>query len=283
MKVKLEAIPPDEGRSYRLLTPRLNDLFFWHYHPEYEIVYIEGASGTRHIGEHISAYQDSDLAFIGPHIPHLNFDYGIKSPYEKVVVQLREDFLGQAFLQSPELKQVRQLFDRSKGGIVFSGATKREAGKILMAMPAEKPFRQLLLLLEVFQLLANSREYTTLGAKPIESNAHFREQQRIKQVQNFVEQHYRRKIDVRELASLTHLSTAAFCRFFKKNNDLTFTEYINRYRIQRAQQLLLQGSSVTDACYMCGFENLSYFNKTFKKLSGENPTAFKRRIASNLV
>lgn len=278
MQIKLEAIPTDEGRSYRLLTPRLNDLFYWHYHPEYEVVYIEGASGTRHIGEHISAYHGSDLAFIGPHIPHLNFDYGVKGPYEKVVVQLQEDFLGQEFLQAPEMRQVSQLFDRSKSGIAFSGATKLEAGALLKSMPGEKPFRQLMLLLEVFQLLADSREYTLLGARPIESNAHFKEQQRIKQVQHFVEQHYHRKIDIRELAALTHLSTAAFCRFFKRNNNLTFTGHLNRFRIQQAQRLLRQGNSVTDACYMCGFESLSYFNKTFKNLTGENPTAFKRRI-----
>ncbi len=78
MKIQLESFSPDEKSSFRLLhNPRLNDLFYWHFHPEYELVYIEGANGTRHVGNHISPYIGSDLVLIGSNIPHLNFDYGI--------------------------------------------------------------------------------------------------------------------------------------------------------------------------------------------------------------
>ena len=98
MKVKLEAIKPDEASSFKiLLTPKLNDLFYWHFHPEYEIVYVEAETGVRHVGDHISKYEGSDLVFIGPNIPHLNFDYGVKTIVETVVVQMEEHFLGQPF------------------------------------------------------------------------------------------------------------------------------------------------------------------------------------------
>src|SRR5579871_810050 len=77
MKAKLENISADQDSSFRiLLTPKLNDLFYWHFHPEYEIVYVEAEQGFRHIGDHISKYEGSDLALIGSNIPHLNFDYG---------------------------------------------------------------------------------------------------------------------------------------------------------------------------------------------------------------
>ena len=100
MKAKLEPITSDSDSSFRiLLTPKLNEIFYWHFHPEYEIVYVEAASGFRHIGDHISKYEGSDLALIGPNIPHLNFDYGVKATVETVVVQLRETFL----LHSPHL------------------------------------------------------------------------------------------------------------------------------------------------------------------------------------
>jgi hypothetical protein len=88
MKVLREAIKPDADSSFKiLLTPNLNELFYWHFHAEYEIVYVEAKNGIRHIGEHISKYEGSDLAFIGPNIPHLNFDYGVKETAETVVVQ----------------------------------------------------------------------------------------------------------------------------------------------------------------------------------------------------
>ena len=103
MKLQLEQINPDTDSSFHLLlTPHLSDVFLWHYHPEYEIVYIEGANGTRHVGEHISRYEGSDLVFIGPNSPHLNFDYGVKTDHHKVVVQLKENFVGEHFWQAPE-------------------------------------------------------------------------------------------------------------------------------------------------------------------------------------
>jgi hypothetical protein len=75
----------------------LNEIFYWHFHPEYEIVYVETESGFRHIGDHISKYEGSDIALIGPNIPHLNFDYGVKATVDTVVVQMKENFLGQIF------------------------------------------------------------------------------------------------------------------------------------------------------------------------------------------
>ena len=77
MKVKLEEIKPDVDSSFKiLLTPNLNDLFYWHFHPEYEIVYAEASNGVRHVGDHISRYEGSDLVFIGPNIPHHNQNSG---------------------------------------------------------------------------------------------------------------------------------------------------------------------------------------------------------------
>src|SRR6187397_2539165 len=104
MKAKLESVTRDRDSSFRiLLTPNLNELFYWHFHPEYELVYVEAESGFRHIGDHISKYESSDIALIGPNIPHLNFDYGVKTTVDTVVVQMKEDFLGQDFFLIPEI------------------------------------------------------------------------------------------------------------------------------------------------------------------------------------
>ena len=84
MKIQLETISPSTKSPFRLLhNPNLSALFYWHFHPEYELVYIEGANATRHVGNHISNYENSDLVFIGSNIPHLNFDYGVQTDYKK--------------------------------------------------------------------------------------------------------------------------------------------------------------------------------------------------------
>jgi hypothetical protein len=168
MKAKLEAISSDADSSFRiLLTPRLNEIFYWHFHPEYEIVYVETPDGFRHIGDHISKYKDSDLALIGPNIPHLNFDYGAKNTVETVVVQMKEDFLGKDFFSLPEMTAIKDLFVKAKSGLAFHGETKKVAGEKLKRLTSLPHFNQLLTLLDVFQILAESDEVTVLHAKPL--------------------------------------------------------------------------------------------------------------------
>jgi AraC-like DNA-binding protein len=278
VKVKLEEIRPDADSSFKiLLTPNLNDLFYWHFHPEYEIVFAEAANGVRHVGDHISKYEGSDLVFIGPNIPHLNFDYGVKTACEIVVVQMKEDFLGKDFFALPEMHEVKRLFDRASSGIAFHGETKSMVSKKLKELSSLSHFAQLIELLNVFHLLASSNEYTDLGGRAIANASLLKEQQRMHKIYHFVETHYHEAIDVNEVAKLTHLTTAAFCRYFKKSTHLTFTDFLNQYRINQAKKLLLRDKNVTEACYESGFENLSYFNKTFKKVTGENPSQFRKR------
>lgn len=280
MKVKREAIRTDADSSFKiLLTPNLNDLFYWHFHPEYEIVYVEAASGVRHVGDHISRYECSDLVFIGPNIPHLNFDYGVKTECEQVVIQMKEDFLGKPFFDLPEIKGINELFERARTGIAFHGETKKMVGERLKQLAALPHFQQLLELLQLFQLLATSTEYTLLQSRPVTHASLLKEQQRLQHIYHFIESNYHRTINVNEVASLTHLTTAAFCRYFKKTTHLTFTDFVNQYRVNQAKKLLLHQKNVTEACYESGFENLSYFNKTFRKLTGENPSQFRKRHA----
>ncbi|MBD0288794.1 MAG: helix-turn-helix transcriptional regulator [Flavisolibacter sp.] len=279
MKVKREAIQPDTDSSFRiLLTPNLNDLFYWHFHPEYEIVYVEANSGVRHIGDHISRYKESDLVFIGPNIPHLNFDYGVRTSCEQVVVQMKEDFLGKEFLSLPELATVRELFERAQNAAVaFYGDTKKQVSERLKSLTGLSHFRQLIELLHIFQLLATSEEYELIQSRPVAHASLLKEQQRLQQIYQYIELHYQEVIDVKEVAAQTHLTPAAFCRYFKKATHLTFTDFLNQYRINQAKKLLLHDKNVTEACYESGFENLSYFTKTFKKITGENPSGFKRK------
>lgn len=278
MKVSFEEIQPDANSSFHLLlTPHLSDVFLWHYHPEYEIVYIEGASGTRHVGEHVSRYEGSDLVFIGPNIPHLNFDYGVKTDHQKVVVQLKANFLGEVFWQAPEMAAITALFERARSGVSFYGQTKAIVGNQLSQLTHLSPFERLMMLLTIFQRLAVSTDYVLLEGHAVASAYNLNEQQRLKRVHQFVADQYTRKIDIREMAALTNLTEAAFCRYFKRMTRLTFTQFLNQYRINQAQKFLLLDHTVSDACFACGFESLSYFTKIFRRITGENPLQFKKR------
>lgn len=279
MKIQFESIRPDAESSFHLmLNPRLNDFFFWHFHPEFELTYIEGASGKRHVGQHISRYEGSDLVFIGSNIPHLNFDYGVKTDYEKVVLHIQPDFLSDTFAKTPELSAIQRFFELSAYGIAIGGDTKKQAGERMKALHRLSPFEQFLEVLRILQLLATSTETVLLHDAPAKNHYNKKEQERLKLLYRFIDDHYQRKISLAEVAALSHLTEAAFCRYFKKITRLTFTDFLNHYRINQAKRLLLLDFNVSETCYACGFESLSYFNRTFRKVTNENPLAFKKRL-----
>ncbi|MEL6655151.1 MAG: AraC family transcriptional regulator [Bacteroidota bacterium] len=278
MKVQLETITSRNDRSFSMMfNPRLSDLFFWHFHPEYELVYIKGANGTRHIGDHISPYEGSDLVLIGSNIPHLNFDYGVQSDYQKVVVHLKKEFVEGHFSDTPELAAIQQLFALSSRGIAFAGKEKTSIGEKLFALQHLPPFQQYLELTEILQLLSQLEDVEVLHEKPYRNTFSNREQERLRLIYAFVDNNFHRKVELDEIASVCFMTKEAFCRYFKKMTRYTFIEFLNRYRISHSKRHLMKGKSVSEACYLSGFESLSYYNRVFKKVTSENPSKFRKR------
>ncbi|MHA8050820.1 helix-turn-helix domain-containing protein [Aquirufa sp. ROCK-SH2] len=276
MKINFEQIRADENSSFRiLLTPKLNEVFYWHFHPEIELVYVEAEKGIRHIGDHISTYYGGDLALIGPHIPHLNFDYGVKTVAETVVIQFPEFYFEHGLSVIPELDKVATLVERAKSGLAFNGETKQIAGARLKKLNELDRFHQFVELMGILQFLAESEEYEALQVRPIASQSVLKQQERMHRIYQFVEKNFQNAIDVQSIADEVSLSVPAFCRYFKKSTHLTYTDFVNQYRINYAKKLLLQNKTVTETCFESGFESLSYFNRVFKKLTGEVPSRYE--------
>ena len=279
MKIQLESISPESKSPFRLLhDPKLNHLFYWHFHPEFELVYIEGASATRHVGDHISQFKDNDLVLIGSNIPHLNFDYGVTSSYRKEVLHIKPFFKENFISQFPELQSLDRLIELSKYGIAFSGSTKKEIGALMKELHQLQPFEFFMQAMNILKTLAASKEFELLHTKSYINRYSKKEQERIREIYTLVDERYQNKITVEDVAQICNLTKPAFCRYFKKATGNTFIGFLNQYRISQAKRLLLMGNNISETCYDCGFESLSYFNRTFKKVTGENPSDFKKRL-----
>ncbi|MET0244814.1 MAG: AraC family transcriptional regulator [Flavitalea sp.] len=280
MKIQKEIVVADPGKSFKIFSPRLKNYFYWHYHPEVELVLVEALTGIRHVGQHISSYMNSDLVLIGSNVPHLNFDYGVNTEYKQIVVQFAENFMGDAFVQAPEFNHIYSLFSRAWKGIVFHGSAKEEAMSRLKLMNEQDAFSQLLSLLEILRILATSDEFTELNDHDTSIKLFLDDKIRMGAIYKYIHANYNKTPDVNEVAKSVHLSTPAFCRYFKKQTNMTFTDLVNQYRITQARTLLLKDISVSEACYEVGFESLSYFNKLFNKITGQNPSHFKKQHTS---
>jgi AraC-like DNA-binding protein len=278
MKTLFEEFIPDDGSSFRLMgDSRLSDVFYWHFHPEFELLYIEADRGTRHVGEHLSQFVGSELVFIGSNIPHLNFDYGIKTVYQQLVLHIQSNFLGSVIATTPELVGINALFERSSYGIGFGNQIKQRIGGRILRLSGLKGFELFQEVLFILRILAETDDYELLHPTPFKNQYNQKERERLKKLYRFIDEQYHRKIEIEEVAALSNLTKAGFCRYFKKITRKTFTEFLNRYRINQAQRLLLLDKNVTEVCFECGFGSLSYFNRIFKKITGENPLAFKKR------
>lgn len=278
MKIQLETFNANTNSPFRVLhNPRLNNLFYWHFHPEFELVFIEGASATRHVGNHISKYEGSDLVFIGSNIPHLNFDYGVETEYKKEVLHIKPFYKDSVIGDITELSSIQDLFQRSAHGIAFSGKTKEVVGKRLKKLHTLSAYNLFIEILDILKFLSESKEYVLLHKQPFKNKYNKKEQERLRKIYAFIDENYQRKIDVQEVAQICNLGKEAFCRYFKKATGGTFIGFLNQYRISQAKRLLLTGKNVGETCFECGFESLSYFNRTFKKVANENPSEFKRK------
>ncbi|NCD71741.1 helix-turn-helix domain-containing protein [Mucilaginibacter agri] len=276
MKIQKEDVVIEPGHSFRIFSPSLRNYFYWHYHPEYELIYIEGLAGIRHVGQHISSFMESDLVLIGPNIPHLNFDYGLMTDYHQIVVQVKEHFFKDQSEPIAEFTGIQQLFKRATYGISFSGETKAKAAEMLKQIPKLDGFKRLLSLMEVFQLLSQSHEFEQLNQEDTSVKLYLNDKLRMGNIYNYIHQHYHETADVNAIADKVGLSTAAFCRYFKRQTAMTFTDFVNQYRINQAKTLLLQDNTVSETCYSVGFQSLSYFNKLFKQSTGQGPLEFKK-------
>lgn len=277
MKIQKEIIEFEKGKSFKLFAPSLKNCFFWHYHPEIELVYVEAVNGIRHVGKDISDFTDSDLLLIGSNVPHLNFDYKIQTECRQLVLQMRENFLQDIIIPVPEFENIKHLLERSYLGLSFSGETKTQVVEKMHVIKDTGSFDSLMGLIEILQILANSKEVKELNNEDTRIKWFLNDKIRMGTIYDYIHENYDKKTNVNQIAEIISLSTPAFCRYFKKQTNMTFTDFVNNYRINQAKIFLLKDSSITEICFQVGFESLSYFNKLFKQHVGETPSEFRKR------
>ncbi len=285
-KPAFEAIAPSFGNSFlyqKFSESSENKNNGWHYHPELELVYINGGSGKRQIGSHVSYFREGDLILIGSNLPHCGFTDKLTGNKSETLVQMKADFLGSDFFDIPEMKNIQKLFEVAKGGIAFFGKTKTKVGEKMEILEYQTDFQRLLSILNILNQLATSNEMKVLNAEGFSMETEVKDNDRINVVFNHVKANFKEDISLEEIANMVSMTVPSFCRYFKKITNKTFTQFVNEYRLVHASKLLAeQPMSITQVCYESGFNNFSHFNKSFKAFTGQNPSEYRNQLKTVL-
>ncbi len=279
--------------SYRLINPQLNRSFVfkwepfdlttrWHYHPELEMIYFIDGKTNGVIGDGFQHFDAGDLVLLGTNFPHVLQENKAFSKANKsfkpfgLILQFTEDFLGEEFIKKPELQAVKALFQKSKRGMHFKKKVVDLVKDTLLQMHAVSETRKLFSLLDVLQTLAESRDFQYMTNKNYDYDHSF-DEQRMKDINQFLYQHFTEKITVKDIATVANMTETSFCRYFKSRTLKTFTSFLNEIRIAYACRLLSNTNySVTAVCFESGYNELSYFTRQFKKIMGISPQQYQK-------
>lgn len=275
---------PSDSCSWRYAKVALPSIDFnWHYHPEYEICLTLDSSGTKHIGDHISYYNGSDLVLLGPNLPHTWHSKPVEN--ESIIVyvaQIPTDWLNNIVNDIPDLSALSELLALSKRGITFSQSTTRKSLDLFMRMEEASPIERYLLLVELLNLMQLDKEAQVLSSSSFKFDSYKdSSSDRINKVVNYIYQHYTEPLNADYLASLVYMSTNHFHRFFKKRTEQTLNQFINQLRIGKACKLLINSDILISAISdQCGFNNISNFNRRFRMIKGATPKEFRKSLKS---
>jgi AraC-like DNA-binding protein len=254
-----------------------------HYHDEIELNFIRNARGAKRIiGDHVDEIGDRDLVLVGPGLPHGWFgtDFG-NNQIEEITIQFHKDFFDEKFLQKNQLVFIRNMLKRSLRGILFSRETAERLESRIMSLARKEGFDSVLELMSILHDLSISREYRVLSDTGFQGDELFvYNSRRIEKVMEFIYGSFDKQISLGEAARIASMTESAFSRFFKLRTGMTFIDCVTEARLGHASRMLIATTkTIAEIAYSCGFNNISNFNRIFRKKKGCTPRELRESYA----
>ncbi|MBU6219538.1 MAG: AraC family transcriptional regulator [Bacteroidetes bacterium] len=284
MKPLLEKSIESLNQSY--LVKKLQEPFFdpnWHFHPHYQLFTVIKGTGTRFIGDDIRHFEEGDTVFLGPNMPHLwrsdrnYFEKESQLQTEGIVVYFKEDFLGNDFFEKPEMFDIKSFLKNSERGLDITGTLGAEMVRDLNELLGLTGFEGISKLLNILHKLSVTNDYHYISSSNYTNTHKISETERMGIVHEYVLKHFKENINLSTVASLSNMTEAAFCRYFKSRTNKTFSDFVKEIRIGNACKMLQnEQKSISQICYESGYNTVSNFNNQFKSLKGVSPLQYQK-------
>ena len=275
-----------ESLNQSFLVKKLQEPFFdpnWHFHPHYQLFTVIKGTGTRFIGDDIRHFEEGDTVFLGPNMPHLwrsdrnYFEKESLLKTEGIVVYFKEDFLGNDFFEKPEMFDIKSFLKNSERGLDLKGTLGAEMVSDLNELLGLTGFEGISKLLNILHKLSVTNDYQYISSSNYTNTHKISETERMRIVHEYVLKHFKENINLSTVASLSNMTEAAFCRYFKSRTNKTFSDFVKEIRIGNACKILQdENKSISQTCYESGYNTVSNFNNQFKSLKGVSPLQYQK-------
>ncbi|MBN2597129.1 AraC family transcriptional regulator [Labilibaculum sp.] len=275
-----EITPLQENDCFLIFDRERNAFNFpIHFHPEFEINYIHKAKGgKRIIGDHIGEIQNKELVMVGPNLYHgwENYKNDSKELLHEITIQFPRELFDDNTLNRNMLKPIRELLNNANRGILFSEDTTRMVEPKLIALSQKRGFDSYLAFQSLLYDLAISREQHLLTNMSFHRQNDFHNSERIERIYKYIQDNFQQKIKLEDAAALINMSVISFSRLIKQRTGKSFVEFVIEIRLGIATRLLIEtNKSIAEICFDCGFNNISNFNRIFKKKQDCTPSEFR--------
>lgn len=252
-----------------------------HYHPEMQLIYIVAGTGDLFAGDSFISYGPGDLFLIGPNQSHVfksdpvYFEEQDDKQCRSISVFFHEKSLGDGFFNLDETAEIRNLIERSGRGIHFDSSVSNIVGEKIFSLLDLEGFDRFMEILSILDILSTTEEFAYLATMNSSVPLSDQKNQKVNKVFNYILNHFHEDIKLEDVANIANYSQAAFCHFFKEHTQKTFVQFLIEVRISNACKMLRNTDfNISQICYESGFNNVSNFNRQFKKLIGMSPSAY---------
>lgn len=252
-----------------------------HFHSDYEINLVINSKGTRIVGDCVDGYNDLDLVMIGPNIAHRWISDNDNGDAHVVTIQFHKEALEYPIFNKKIFHPIRELFKNSAYGIDFSTETKMNMKDLLLNLSHKQGVESALEFFRILYLLSISpgQRFLLDSNNRLDSAIRESKSRRINKVITYIQEHFQENITLSSVSESVGMSESAFSHFFKKRTNRNFIDYLNDIRIGYAAKLLYETShTIAEVCYASGFNNISNFNRLFKKKKGQTPSEYRINI-----
>ena len=262
-----------------------------HCHEEFELNFVENAAGAvRTIGDSRQTIGYLDLVLItGSKLVHV-WEQGTcpEQDIYEITIHIAPDTFDGTLIDKRSFGSIRRMLERAQRGLAFPEAAiqivREDIVNLAHSNDSFASVIRLLNLLYRLSLVEDAKELASTSFTAAESpepgaEGHEPNDERIRQVKDYVAMHYMQDISMQQLAGMVHMSSETFSRFFRQRTGRTPNRYIIDYRLGIAARLLTTTElSVSEIGYSCGFNTLSHFNRLFRESKGCTPSEFREQF-----